>query len=130
MEIMKTPVRLLKTCTVLLSLLLLTQSCRVYRSTSLTLEEAVAADRRVRIKTTDNKTLKFSKIVYEEGIYYGIKEKYRGMERIELQPESIQQIRPVNRSVTGVINALGLAFTTLFIATDIALGSWGTGIWD
>jgi len=69
---MKTSTRLLKVVALFFSVLILFQGCTVYKSTNVTLEEAVKADTKVRLKTKDHQTLKFKKIGIEDGKFYGL----------------------------------------------------------
>lgn len=55
----------MKKLIILLSLLFLIQSCNVYRSASITPEEAVAAEKKVRIITTDGEKYKFTRLEKE-----------------------------------------------------------------
>ena len=66
---MKTTTRHLKVVALFLSVLILFQGCTVYKPTNVTLEEAVKADTKVRLKTKDHQTLKFKNIAVENGIY-------------------------------------------------------------
>ncbi|MGK0255042.1 MAG: hypothetical protein ACI9OE_002560, partial [Mariniflexile sp.] len=57
---MKISTRQLKVVALFFSLLILFQGCvTVYKSANITLEEAVRADTKVRITTTDNQTIKY-----------------------------------------------------------------------
>ena len=114
----------------LLSCLLLLQSCRVYRNKNITLDEAVTSESRVKIKTADNRTLKFQKVVFENGQYLGIKNKYRGYEQIPLTSEMIQRIRPQNKTVSAILTGTLAAFLVSFLIVDAVLGSWGTGLFS
>ena len=70
---MKTINTQIKVIAFVLSVLILFQGCTVYKSTSVTLEEAVQEQRKVQITTVDNQTLKFKRIVKRNGEYYGVK---------------------------------------------------------
>lgn len=113
---------------VLCAALLLLQSCRVYRSKTITLDEAVKSESRVKIKTTNNKTLRFQKIVFENGEYLGVKNKYNGYEHTPLTEEMIQRIKPQNKTVSAILTGTLAAFIVSFVLVDAALGSFGTGL--
>lgn len=62
-----------KTSVVFLVLLVLFQSCSVYRPTDKTLEELTEIDRKILVETTDQRTFRFKKIINENDQYYGIR---------------------------------------------------------
>ena len=63
---MKTSTKHLKVVALIFSVVILFQSCvTVYKSGNVTLEEAVRADTKVRIKTKDHQTLKFKNVEVE-----------------------------------------------------------------
>jgi hypothetical protein len=55
-----------------LAALMLMQSCVVYHKTPVSVDEAVATNKPVKIYTTENKIYKFKKLVREEDNIYGI----------------------------------------------------------
>ena len=63
----------LKSIAMALSALILMQSCSVYHSKTATIDEAVAANSKVKIYTTDNQKYKFDKLIKEESKIYGFK---------------------------------------------------------
>jgi len=62
----------LKTIALFLTALILFQSCSVYK-TPVTLEQAVLEQKKVKITTASDETVKYKYIVYEGGQFYGIK---------------------------------------------------------
>ena len=56
----------------ILSLIFLLQSCSIYHSENLSLEEAVESNRNLRITTDEGEKLKFKRIEEEDGGYYGL----------------------------------------------------------
>jgi len=56
----------------LILIMLLFQSCKVYKSKSITSDEAVEFQRNVKIKTTTNETYKFESLQKDDGKLYGI----------------------------------------------------------
>jgi len=61
----------LKTVVLIFAALILFQGCTVYKSANVTLEEAVRAETVVIIKTNDDKTTKYHRVVSEKNKYYG-----------------------------------------------------------
>ena len=74
---MKTLKKQISPIPLLLAFVMLFQGCTVYKSASVTLEEAVRADTKVKLKTKNDQTLKFNKLGVEEGMYFGVKEIYK-----------------------------------------------------
>ena len=66
----------LKVVAFLLTLLILLQACTVYKKSNITLEDAYKSEIQVKVKTNDNKTLKYKRIEFEDGKYYGVNEPY------------------------------------------------------
>jgi len=70
---MKTIKKQIKPVALILGLLILLQSCVAYKSTSVSLEEAVRSGKKTKIETKINEYLKFQRISFEDGKYYGVK---------------------------------------------------------
>ncbi|TDI79992.1 MAG: hypothetical protein E2O83_03655 [Bacteroidetes bacterium] len=69
---MKTTLHRLKWIALTLSTLLVFQSCRVYHSKTVTVDEATLLSQHIKIKTTSNETYKFHRLLREDGKLYGI----------------------------------------------------------
>jgi hypothetical protein len=88
------------------------QGCTVYKSASVSLDEAVRADTKVKVKTSVNKTLKFNRVKFEEGQYYGLKEIYKDDAfetskketiRTELDINEIESIQIKNQTMSTIL---------------------------
>jgi hypothetical protein len=76
---MKTTTRRLKVVALFFSVLILLQSCTVYQSVNVTLDEAVGADNKVRIEKRNGEKVKYYRVLkFNDGNYYG-KIKVNGM---------------------------------------------------
>lgn len=108
-----------------LSLLLLFQSCRVYHRDSVPLYEAIQSEKKVKIKTTSNKTLKFSKLTIEDGKLYGIKSNYNSGEykKILLDENKLQTIRLHNKPLSIVLGII-IPIVTFVGLIFLALLGW------
>ena len=62
-----------KTIALILSMLILLQGCTVYKSASVSLEEAALVQTKVKLETKSGEKLKFIRIGVENGNYYGVK---------------------------------------------------------
>ena len=76
-----------KTIALILSMLILLQGCTVYKSASVSLEEAALVQTKVKLETKSGEKLKFIRIGVENGNYYGVK-KVKG----DKTPPNITQI--------------------------------------
>lgn len=124
-----------------LALVLVTilQSCSIYRSKTMNVDEAVAFNRKVKIKTTDGKTFKFKSLERDEHGLVGITRPnsiagrklkaevvetnyQRKFVKIKLEEEEIEQIKP--KDYLGsffVVLGVALAVTTAIIASIASL---------
>lgn len=116
MRTIKNRIRLIS---VVLTCLMLFQSCRVYQRKQVSLDKAVAEKKRVKIKTRDGKKLKFKKIVLDGNAYYGLK-KVKGKEvRIPLKTNSLKSIRLHNKTLS-IIYSTGIGFVAATIIYAVA----------
>ena len=58
--------------TILLSSIILLQSCSAYKSSSVSSEDAVLVSKKVKIKTTTNQFYKFENLQKEDGLLIGV----------------------------------------------------------
>ena len=71
MKTLKTHIKLVA---LFFSVLLMLQSCTVYKSAPITLDEASKANNKVRVYNKNGEKLTYSKIVvFNDGHYYGVK---------------------------------------------------------
>ena len=121
-----------------LVLLFFLQSCSVYQAGSPSVEEAVAANNKVRIVTADNQKLKFRRLEMEDDLLTGITKaesntakKLAGMPsqsqgryvQIDLSQIDIEEIKLRNNTLSTILNIgvpVVVAFTGLLVlATSI-----------
>lgn len=115
------------------------QSCSIYRSKTMNADEAVAFNRKVKIKTSDSKTYKFKSLENDEHGLVGITRPnsiagkklkadvvetnyLRKFVKIKLDEEEIEQIKP--KDYLGsffVVLGVALAVTTAIIASIASL---------
>ena len=108
-----------KKISILLALLFLFQSCSVYHSGTADIEEAVAAENKVKIIAEDGTKYKFKKLKYEEDRLLGVTrlnsstaEKVAGMSTeiegknllVDLSEMPIRKIKIRNNTLSTVIN--------------------------
>lgn len=100
---MKTLKKQLRPITWLLALVMLLQSCTVYKSTSITLDQAVQNESKVKVKTKSAENLKFKRIGVENGNYYGVKKSKGEMVRIPLNENFISSVKEKDKTLSTVL---------------------------
>ena len=92
-----------KDIAVIMLWLMFFQSCVLYKSTPITMDEAVKNECKVMIKTNNNEILKFKRIGFENGDYYGVKHRTGKMAKIPLEKETITSIREKDRALSNIV---------------------------
>ncbi len=88
----------------LMAIAMIIQSCTVYKSTPLNLEQAVQKESKVRITTNSNKTFVYKKIVIDEGKYYGV-ERIKGKKiNIPINEDLVKSIQIRNESLSALLS--------------------------
>ncbi|MEM7185292.1 MAG: hypothetical protein AAF466_01430 [Bacteroidota bacterium] len=106
----------MRTTPILLVLLLLFQSCSLYKG-SITLEEAVASEKQVKVTSTEYpKPLQFKKIEQIDGQYVGLPKRYSSTEAIVLQKEKITKIKEHDKTASNIVN-----FTPLVLIATLGI---------
>lgn len=109
---------------VLLFFVLLMQGCAIYQKTPVSLDDAVASNRKVLITKTDGAKLKLKRVELTDGKYYGIVKVDGKSEKIVLVENDIRTIRILNKTATtlGTVGIIaGSLVITLFVSAAIAL---------
>ncbi|NND62706.1 MAG: hypothetical protein HKN48_05885 [Flavobacteriaceae bacterium] len=98
-----------------LAFLLMLQGCTVYKG-SITLEEAVQLQKKVKVTTSENeKPYEFAYIEDRNGDYVGLPARYKQYGEVELQKDKITEIKEHDKTMSTIIT-----FTP--IAIIVALG--------
>jgi hypothetical protein len=93
----------MKITPILLALLLILQGCTAYKG-SITLDEAVAGQQKVKVTTNDHpKPLEFSKIEKVDGNYIGLPKRYGTSEAVVLQKENITGIKEHDKTTSNIV---------------------------
>ena len=122
---MKTTNKTIKSLTKVISFLILFQSCvTVYKSESLTLNEANNIHIKTKVITKSGEKLKFKNIEFKNGIYYGVKKKKRQTIMIPLNQDDISEIKIKNRALSTVVN-IPLVFVYILTVGVIGLAIGG-----
>ena len=99
-------------------LLILTQSCVIYRSEELGINETVGKGR-VKIITKDGEKIKYKKIVRANQTYFGVKNKYYQPKIID--KSSIDYVKVVNEPLTTVAYFVSIVAVGLGVYVGIML---------
>ena len=112
---------------ILLSILILLQGCRVYQREAVDIERAVESQKRVKIKTTKNKILKYTSIIYENGNFYGIRSNKNSSkyQKILLNQNEIKTTRLHNKPLSIILGIL--LPVTIFVGTILLTFSASSG---
>ncbi|MBT8235656.1 MAG: hypothetical protein KJO04_05655 [Bacteroidia bacterium] len=98
-----------KSITILLALLVLFQGCVVYHKTPTTLEQARQEHIKTKITNTDNETMTYKYITYEEGTFYGVTTRYGKEVKKPLNDEDIVRIITKNKSASTWVTVTVIA---------------------
>jgi len=93
----------MKTISILFVSLMLLQSCTAYKG-SITLDQAVAGQQKVKVTTNDNpKPFEFSKIELVDGKYIGLPKRYKSTQAVELNKENITLIKEHDKTTSNIV---------------------------
>ena len=93
-----------KAVALFLTVLMMLQSCTVYKSTPVTLSEAVKADTRVKIENRNGEKLKYFRIVQgNDGKYYGDQIINKMHNNILINEDEIEKIQIKDKSTSTII---------------------------
>lgn len=123
---MKTLKNKLKSISFLFALVMIIQSCTVYKSKPISLDQAVQKESKVRVQTNDNEKLKFKKIIFENSNYYGVKKSKGELVRIPLNQEFIFNIKEKNKTLSTVLS-IGIPLVIVGGLLVIAASSMSMG---
>ncbi len=88
----------------LLVIVMVVQSCTVYKSTPITLEQAVQNESKVKIVTNRNQTFIYKKIVFDEGKYYGVERVKSKKISIPINEDLVKSIQMKNQVLSALIS--------------------------
>jgi len=99
---------------ILLSFLLVLQSCVAYKSSTSTLDEAVATNGKVLVVKTDGTKFKLIKIEQINGVYYGSMKTKNGIEKIQLNESDLKRISVLDKTAS-TLGTIGIVVGSLGI---------------
>ncbi|NGY38604.1 hypothetical protein FQU23_013935 [Flavobacterium sp. XN-5] len=109
----------------LLTLGLLFQSCVVYQNQTVSLDDAVASDRKVLITKVDGAELKLIKIEKLDGKYYGHLKVKGGTEKVNIIENDVKNVHLKNKTAStigniGIVVGSGMVLFATLIVVAIA----------
>ena len=114
----------------LLALMMIVQSCTVYKRTPVTIAEASESQQKMLLITTSDKRIPLKKIEKTDSIYYGIKKVKGEIVRIPINENEVKKIRPVSRSGSGFATAGLIVSAVVVVILGILINdfnqSWGS----
>ena len=116
---MKTIKKQIKPIALLFGLLILLQSCSVYKQASL--EQAVNSEKKVKIITKTDDILKFQRIGFEDEKFYGFKKVKGEMVKIQLDSLGIKEVSQHDKTLSTVLTIalpIGIILGTALIFQD------------
>ena len=111
----------------LLSVILILQSCTVYKSKTSTLNEASKSNNRVKIETNDSQTLKFKNVTSLDGEYYGLAKKAPSnfiYEKVLIDKNNIRSIKLKNSNLSTILS-IGIPVIAVGVLLIIGGSSMG-----
>ena len=101
---MKTIKKHLKVFALFFSVLILIQGCTIYKSTSVTLEEASKTNNKVRVEKRNGEKVKYSKIVVlNDGNFYGVKKEKYLFNNILIDQNDIDKIQLKDKTMSTIL---------------------------
>ena len=120
---MKTTLHRLKWIALTLCALLVFQSCTVYKSSTISLSEAVEFNAKVKIKSTEGEKRVIQRIKFTDGKYLGEMTRKGQKVIVPLNEDDIESIRPKNKTLSTVIN-IGVPVLLVGVIVAIAFANW------
>ena len=124
---MKTIKNNLKLIALIMSLIMLFQSCKAYYNDSVTLHQASQEFKRTKIQNKDNVILKFRGIKMEDNQYYGVNKVKGDMIKIPIDENFIKSVKLENETMSTILT-IALPVTIVIGALAIiasSLSDWG-----
>lgn len=114
---MKTVKKQIKFISILFAFLLLVQSCSVYRSESVSLEDAFKSEERVKLQNSNDEILVFTKVVKSGEDYFGIKKSKDEILKVPLNELEVKKINLYRPTLSALTIVLPLILTLVGIGT-------------
>ena len=115
-----------KLACIALSLTFFIQSCSIYKTSPVTLNEAFTQERKTKIELNSGEKIILEKIEFTNNVYYGYAIIRNQTIRIPLNESEIKNIHVLDKSSTRVVNTIitttSLGLLILFVYALVASG--------
>ena len=116
---------------VVLFLVILLQSCAVYKHDSVSLEAAAATHKRILMVRSNDQKVHLKKVTKTDGKFYGVTRIHGHKVEIPLEETDIKSLRPLNRGLTAMGNTgFVLAGIVAVIVIIFASDQWNDPTYD
>jgi len=123
---MKTNEKQIRSIAFLLVLIMFFQSCTVYKSTPISIEQVVENQSEVKIHTLNNNTYKFSAIETIDRKYFGINKSANVVIRTPLDENQMDTIKEKNKTLSIILR---IGIPLVFIGLGYSYDCCGAAIW-
>ena len=113
--------------TLMFSMLMLIQSCTVYRSVPASLQEAVEKNTKVKIVTKDNKKLKYRYLGQNGNLFYGVSKQGRAIIKTPIDKNAIGTIKIKDKTMSTILSIVAPVAIVIGLGA-IIIDSVGYGI--
>jgi len=126
---MKTLKNQFKRLALFLSLLILFQGCVAYKAKNYSLDDAVASDTNVKLRTSNNVIHKYKRIELKDDAYYGVKKEKGTIVKYPIDSKNISDVKIKDKTLStiGTIT-FGLVGTFGVLVAIYLLAGGGAGI--
>ena len=111
---MKTKTKMRKGLALIISFILIIESCSVYKSTPVSLQEAVQKNTKVKLITKENEKLKFRYLVKDDNTYYGISKQGGAKVKTPIDENLVSTIRLKDKTMSTILT---IAFPVVMISS-------------
>jgi hypothetical protein len=116
---MKTIRKQIRVSSLILALIIMLQSCTVYKSTNVSLEQASKNEVKTKVVTSSNEKLKFKFIENKEGTYYGVKKVKGNIVKMPLNEQNIKKVVLKDKTMSLILT---IAIPLVLILGGLAIG--------
>jgi hypothetical protein len=97
-------------------MLILLQGCTVYKSASVSLEQAALEQTKVKLETKSGEKLKFIRIGVENGNYYGVKKVKGNLVKVPLETNYIKSVK-LKDEFQSTVTAISITLIIIYFWT-------------
>ena len=117
--------RFSKTISIILILAMLLESCAVYRSSPVSIQDAEKTHKRVLMIRNDGKKVRLKKIEFEDGNYYGIARVHGRKAKVLIDESQVKAYRPIN-PIVSTLGTVGIVVFSLVVVVAVIFAvTWG-----